>query len=219
MAHMGAAACCAATMYILEQCDEPDIESQIISLPPSSTHEPGGGTATKDINASPSNVGDINVVGHGKRATSPVRRSRQGILNKRRQRNGSSPLILSKTLNHRMQHGLNLSPSVDFTGANEDKLQEKNETMIVKGGAGGLEEVEMDYAVSYDDYAPNSPMLDIPPALRSGYVDGIFATGKVRDIFPSSACYIIKFSPDTSLLAVGLTQGKGLALYETEHFM
>ena len=54
--------------------------------------------------------------------------------------------------------------------------------------------------------------------LSPGYVDGLFAEGKARNIVPPSECFVIKFSPDSSLLAVGLKKGEGVAIYETTNF-
>lgn len=51
-----------------------------------------------------------------------------------------------------------------------------------------------------------------------GYVNGIFTEGKVREIIPPSDCFAMKFSPDSSLLAVGLRNGEGVVIYETKYF-
>lgn len=52
----------------------------------------------------------------------------------------------------------------------------------------------------------------------SGYVDGNFINGKVRDIIPLHSCIVVKFSFDSKYLAFGLENGRGVSIYEAKSF-
>ena len=52
----------------------------------------------------------------------------------------------------------------------------------------------------------------------SGYVDGNFINGKVRDIIPLHSCTVVKFTFDSKYLALGLENGRGVSIYETKSF-
>jgi WD40 repeat protein len=53
----------------------------------------------------------------------------------------------------------------------------------------------------------------------NGFVDGDFASGKVFDLNLPQGCFVMEFHPDeASLLAVGLLNGDGVALYETRTY-
>lgn len=52
-----------------------------------------------------------------------------------------------------------------------------------------------------------------------GFVDGDFASGKVLDLNMPHGCFVMAFNPgEAALLAVGLLNGEGVALYETKSY-
>jgi len=52
----------------------------------------------------------------------------------------------------------------------------------------------------------------------SGFIDGNFSYGKVKDLEMPASCYAMNFNVDSTILAVGLNEGKGVAMYESQTF-
>ena len=57
-----------------------------------------------------------------------------------------------------------------------------------------------------------------PQDASGGFVEGNFSAGILRQIDTGGTCFQIKFNLDSTILAVGLNNGKGVELYETTQF-
>lgn len=51
-----------------------------------------------------------------------------------------------------------------------------------------------------------------------GFVNGDFVSGKIHDIHVTENCFVLEYCLSENLLAVGLLQGGGVALYETSSY-
>ena len=69
------------------------------------------------------------------------------------------------------------------------------------------------------DYEADSVFSNkIDPKSSGGFIDGNFTSGKLKEIQTNAKCYILKFNLNSTLLAVGLSDGQGVELYETNQF-
>jgi hypothetical protein len=69
------------------------------------------------------------------------------------------------------------------------------------------------------DYEAGSVFSNnIDPHHAGGFIDGNFSSGKLKEIETSGRCFTIKFNLDSTILAVALSDGYGVELYETQQF-
>ncbi len=54
--------------------------------------------------------------------------------------------------------------------------------------------------------------------MSENFINGDFFNGKIRDIVTPQYCYNIKFNLDSTILAIGINNGGGVLLYETNNF-
>ena len=59
---------------------------------------------------------------------------------------------------------------------------------------------------------------NIDPQNSGGFLDGNFSSGILKKIETKEECFHLKFNLDSTLLAVGLSNGGGVELYETTQF-
>lgn len=68
------------------------------------------------------------------------------------------------------------------------------------------------------DYEAESVLSSKIEEKSSGFIHGNFSSGKVKEIYLKSKAFVIKFNTDSTILAVGTSDGGGVELYETSQF-
>lgn len=68
------------------------------------------------------------------------------------------------------------------------------------------------------DYEAESVLSSKIREKSGGFINGNFSSGKLKEIYLNSKAFVIKFNIDSTILAVGTSDGGGVELYETSQF-